>query len=71
MIVTTTGKVFFIVSLYYVTVCTSPFCMDFKQFVCRVIVWADDSTGVTVDFTDLKGLVRQGSVWGNVCLNFS
>ncbi|GMP95336.1 hypothetical protein CsSME_00044421 [Camellia sinensis var. sinensis] len=30
-----------------------------------VIVWADDSTGVTVDFTDLKGLVRQSSVWGN------
>ncbi|KAI8008072.1 hypothetical protein LOK49_LG07G03676 [Camellia lanceoleosa] len=30
------------------------------------IVWADDSTGVTVDFTDLKGLVRQSSVRGNV-----
>ncbi|CAL5339426.1 unnamed protein product [Camellia sinensis] len=30
------------------------------------IVWADGSTGVTVDFTDLKGLVRQSSIWGNV-----
>ncbi|CAL5352922.1 unnamed protein product [Camellia sinensis] len=30
------------------------------------IVWVDDSTGVTVDFTDLKGLVRQSSVRGNL-----
>ncbi|CAL5403754.1 unnamed protein product [Camellia sinensis] len=30
------------------------------------IVWADGSTGVTVDFTDLKGLVRQSSIRGNV-----
>ncbi|CAL5335936.1 unnamed protein product [Camellia sinensis] len=27
------------------------------------IVWADDSTGVTIDFTDLKGLVRQSSLF--------
>ncbi|KAI8024768.1 hypothetical protein LOK49_LG02G00113 [Camellia lanceoleosa] len=33
---------------------------------CWAIVWADDSTGVTVDFTDLKGLVRQSSIRGNV-----
>ncbi|GMP57017.1 hypothetical protein CsSME_00021276 [Camellia sinensis var. sinensis] len=31
----------------------------------RAIVWADDSTGVTVDFTDWKGLVKQSSVRGN------
>ncbi|KAI8028619.1 hypothetical protein LOK49_LG02G01088 [Camellia lanceoleosa] len=30
------------------------------------IMWADDATGVTVYFTDLKGLVRQSSVRGNV-----
>ncbi|GMP78483.1 hypothetical protein CsSME_00034403 [Camellia sinensis var. sinensis] len=30
------------------------------------IMWADSSTGVTIHFTDVKGLVRQSSVWGNV-----
>ncbi|GMP84524.1 hypothetical protein CsSME_00038021 [Camellia sinensis var. sinensis] len=32
----------------------------------EAIVWADDSTDVTVDFTDLKGLVKQSSVRGNM-----
>ena len=38
----------------------------FRFMVCRLIVWDGGHNGIQVHFTDIKDLVQQNSILGNV-----